>query len=181
VSERTRETVAITGAGIGGLYLAAELRLVAAELGIAGFKVRLHDIDASKLSELQARGGIEIEGDRGGFAAIERATTNLGSAVDGAAVIMTGKDFAAEGRTLDKLGLSEIDKRQIQRIVEKDSIKDAEAFQPVFRRVFGQAHGCRRRRAVRWSPLRPPDPRNARQTHARQWHDPGPTSQGLCP
>jgi 2-polyprenyl-6-methoxyphenol hydroxylase-like FAD-dependent oxidoreductase len=33
----TAETVTIIGAGIGGLYLVAEL-------GIAGFKLRLHDI-----------------------------------------------------------------------------------------------------------------------------------------
>ncbi len=39
--EDTVETVAIIGAGIGGIYLAAEL-------GIAGFKLRLHDIDDSK-------------------------------------------------------------------------------------------------------------------------------------
>src|SRR5207248_6686005 len=38
VAERSMETVAIIGAGIGGLYLVAEL-------GIAGFKLRLHDID----------------------------------------------------------------------------------------------------------------------------------------
>jgi NADPH-dependent 2,4-dienoyl-CoA reductase/sulfur reductase-like enzyme len=46
----TAEIVTIIGAGIGGLYLAAEL-------GIAGFKLRLHDIDDSKLSEIRARGG----------------------------------------------------------------------------------------------------------------------------
>ena len=79
--ERTTETVAIIGAGIGGLYLAAQL-------GIAGFKLRLHDIDAAKLTEIRARGGIDVEGERGGFAAIERATTDLGAAVDGADVII---------------------------------------------------------------------------------------------
>jgi threonine dehydrogenase-like Zn-dependent dehydrogenase len=61
------ETVAIIGAGIGGLYLLAEL-------GIAGFKLRLHDIDASRLSEMRARGGVDVEGERGGFAAVERTT-----------------------------------------------------------------------------------------------------------
>ena len=77
----TAETVAIIGAGIGGCYLVAEL-------GIAGFKLRLHDIDDSKLSEIRARGGIQVEGERAGFAAVERATTDLGSAVDGADVII---------------------------------------------------------------------------------------------
>ena len=38
------EKIAIVGAGIGGLYLIAEL-------GLAGFKLRLHDIDDSRLSE----------------------------------------------------------------------------------------------------------------------------------
>ena len=50
----TAETVTIIGAGIGGLYLLAEL-------GIAGFKLRLHDIDDSKLSEIRARGGVDAK------------------------------------------------------------------------------------------------------------------------
>jgi hypothetical protein len=47
----TAQTVAIIGAGIGGCYLVGELG--------AGFKLRLHDIDASKLSEIRARGGVD--------------------------------------------------------------------------------------------------------------------------
>ena len=77
----TAETVTIIGAGIGGLYLIAEL-------GIAGFKLRLHDIDDSKLSEIRVRGGVDVEGESGGFAAVERATIDLPSAVDGADVII---------------------------------------------------------------------------------------------
>ena len=49
------ETVTIIEAGIGGLYLIAEL-------GITGFKLRLHDIDVLKLSEIKARGGVDVEG-----------------------------------------------------------------------------------------------------------------------
>ena len=93
------ETVTIIGAGIGGLYLVAEL-------GIAGFKLRLHDIDDSRLSEIQARGGVEVEGERGGFAAVERTTTNLPSAVDGADVIIVvtgGNTQAAVARSLAPL------------------------------------------------------------------------------
>jgi opine dehydrogenase len=75
------ETVAIIGAGIGGLYLIAEL-------GVAGFKLRLHDIDDSKLTEIRARGGVDVEGERGGFVAVERATSDIGTAVDGANVII---------------------------------------------------------------------------------------------
>ena len=79
--ENSAKTVAIIGAGIGGLYLLAEL-------GVAGFKLRLHDIDDSRLSEIRARGGVDVEGENDGFAAVERATSDLRSAVDGADVII---------------------------------------------------------------------------------------------
>lgn len=95
----TAETVTIIGAGIGGLYLVAEL-------GIAGFKLRLHDIDDAKLSEIRAHGGVDVEGERGGFAAIERATTDLEPAVDGAGVIIIvtgGNAQAAVARSLAPL------------------------------------------------------------------------------
>ncbi len=49
------DAVAIIGAGIGGVYLAAEL-------GILGAKLRLHDTDDSRLAALRARGGLEVEG-----------------------------------------------------------------------------------------------------------------------
>jgi opine dehydrogenase len=75
------ETVAVIGAGIGGLYLVAEL-------GLAGFKLRLHDIDDARLSEVRARGGVDVEGASPGFAAVERATRDLRSALDGADVII---------------------------------------------------------------------------------------------
>jgi opine dehydrogenase len=79
--ENTATTVAIIGAGIGGLYLVAEL-------GIAGFKLRLHDIDDARLADVRAFGGIDVEGERGGFAAVERATSDLRAAVDGAEIII---------------------------------------------------------------------------------------------
>ena len=81
MNKTTAETVAVIGAGIGGLYLVAEL-------GAAGFKLRLHDIDDSRLSKIRARGGVDVEGEGGGFAAVERVTTQLGSAIDGADVII---------------------------------------------------------------------------------------------
>ena len=97
MNKSTVETVAIIGAGIGGLYLVAEL-------GIAGFNLRLHDIDDSRLSEIRARGGVDVEGERGDFAAVERATTDLASAVDGADVIIvvTGGN-ATTGRISHRL------------------------------------------------------------------------------
>ena len=75
------ETVAIIGAGIGGIYLAAQL-------GVTGFKLRLHDIDDSRLADVRAFGGLDVEGEQGGFAAVELATTDLRSATDGADVII---------------------------------------------------------------------------------------------
>src|SRR5437763_11948158 len=74
-------TVAIIGAGIGGIYLAAEL-------GMLGCKLRLHDLDDSRLAEIRARGGIDVDGPNGGFAATERVTTDLAAATDGADVII---------------------------------------------------------------------------------------------
>ena len=78
-------TVAIIGAGIGGVYLAAEL-------GMLGCKLRLHDLDDSRLAEIRTRGGIDVArvngGPNTGFAAIERVTTDLAAATDGADVIV---------------------------------------------------------------------------------------------
>ncbi len=78
---KSATTVAIIGAGIGGVYLAAHL-------GVAGFKLRLHDIDDSRLDDIRAMGGVTVEGEAGGFAAVERATTDLRVAVDGSDIII---------------------------------------------------------------------------------------------
>jgi len=73
-------TVAIIGAGIGGIYLAAEL-------GRRGCRLRLHDIDDSRLALIRERGGLDVEGDAAGFAAIERVTTDPVAAIEGADII----------------------------------------------------------------------------------------------
>src|SRR5437764_10645423 len=73
------ETVTIIGAGIGGIYLAADL-------GLRGCRLRLHDRDETRLTEIHARGGIDVE--PGGFSAIERVTDKLAPAVDGADIIV---------------------------------------------------------------------------------------------
>jgi opine dehydrogenase len=80
------KTVAIVGAGIGGIYLAAEL-------GMLGCKLRLHDIDDGRLAAIRTRGGIEVEGH--GFAAIERITPDPAAAIDGADIIVlcTGGNY----------------------------------------------------------------------------------------
>jgi opine dehydrogenase len=93
------ETVAIIGAGIGGIYLAAGL-------GIGGFKLRLHDLDDARLADIRAFGGIDVEGEKGGFAAVEHATTDLRSAVDGADVVIVvtgGNAQATVARSLASL------------------------------------------------------------------------------
>ncbi|HWD60512.1 MAG TPA: NAD/NADP octopine/nopaline dehydrogenase family protein, partial [Stellaceae bacterium] len=81
--------VAIVGAGIGGVYLAAQL-------GQRGAALRLTDRDDSRLADIRARGGLEVEADgKTGFSAIERVTTDLAAAVDGADVVAvcTGGTF----------------------------------------------------------------------------------------
>ena len=87
-------TVAIIGAGIGGVYLVAEL-------GLAGHRLRLHDLDDTRLAEIRAHGGIDVE--PGGLAAVECATTDLATAVDGAEIIIVvtgGNAQAAVARSL---------------------------------------------------------------------------------
>lgn len=71
-------TVAIIGAGIGGVYLAAEL-------GVKGCAVRLMDRDETRLAAIRARGGLDVS--PGGFAAIEHVTTDHAAAVEGADII----------------------------------------------------------------------------------------------
>src|SRR3954447_7226550 len=91
----TETTVAIVGAGIGGVYLAAEL-------GLLSCRLRLHDRDDARLADIRDRGGIDVEGARAGFAAIERVTTDLAAAVDGADIVVfcTGGSYQ-EGAARD--------------------------------------------------------------------------------
>jgi opine dehydrogenase len=82
-------TVAIVGAGIGGVYLAAQL-------GALGAKTRLTDLDDARLVDLRAHGGLDVEVDgKVTFSAVERVTTDLAAAVDRAEVIAvcTGGTF----------------------------------------------------------------------------------------
>src|SRR2546430_17041711 len=87
----TTSTCAVIGAGLGGVA-------VCASLGAAGHRMRLHDRDGARLTALRARGGIDVEGIVEGFAPLERVTTDLGEAVDGADVIIvcTGSHYHAE-------------------------------------------------------------------------------------
>ena len=53
MANQEQQKVAIIGAGIGGVYLTAML-------GLIGCKVRLHDIDDSRLAALRAAGGVTV-------------------------------------------------------------------------------------------------------------------------
>ena len=72
--------MAIVGTGIGGTEMAGYL-------GLNGRRVRVHDVRPDAVSGIRERGGLEVSGIASGFAPIERATTDLAEAVDGAALI----------------------------------------------------------------------------------------------
>jgi opine dehydrogenase len=87
----TRNTCTIIGAGLGGIALAANL-------GLRGYRLRLHDRDAARLAGIRARGGLDVEGLLQGFAPVELATPELAPAVDGAdlIIVVTGSTHHAE-------------------------------------------------------------------------------------
>ena len=73
--------IAVIGAGNGG-------QAIAGYLGLKGYNVSLYDIDATKIAELQNKGGIELEGRIRGFGSVDNITTDISSAVQGADLIM---------------------------------------------------------------------------------------------
>jgi len=83
--------VTIIGAGLGGIALVANL-------GLQGYRLRLHDRDEARIAKVRERGGLDVEGLVQGFAPLELVTPHLGPAVDGADVIIvvTGSHFHAE-------------------------------------------------------------------------------------
>ncbi len=80
-SGRPIETVTVVGAGSGGFGLIANL-------GAAGYRLRLHDRDDARLAAIRARGGVEIEGGTRAFAPIEIVSTDLPACVAGADLIV---------------------------------------------------------------------------------------------
>jgi opine dehydrogenase len=72
--------VAIVGTGIGGTELAGYL-------GLNGRRVRVHDVRPEAVSGIRRRGGLEVSGITSGFAPVERATTDVAEALDGATLI----------------------------------------------------------------------------------------------
>jgi opine dehydrogenase len=79
-SGRQIGTVTVIGAGSGGWGLLANL-------GSAGFRMRLHDRDDRRLEAIGTRGGIEVENGPVSFVPIERVTTDLAASIDGADLI----------------------------------------------------------------------------------------------
>ena len=68
---------AILGGGNGGQSLAGHLALM-------GYRVRLYDIFQQTVDAINEQGGITVSGVVEGFGPIEKATTDIGDAVDGA-------------------------------------------------------------------------------------------------
>ena len=58
---RAGGTCAIIGAGLGGIALVANL-------GLLGYRLRLHDLDDGRLAKVRERGGLEVDGLVQGFA-----------------------------------------------------------------------------------------------------------------
>jgi len=81
-------TVTVVGAGLGGIALVANL-------GVAGYRLRLHDRDDARIAKARARGGLDVEGAVQGFAPLELVSSDIASSVDGADVIIvvTGSHF----------------------------------------------------------------------------------------
>jgi opine dehydrogenase len=74
------QVVAIVGTGIGGTEMAGYL-------GFHGARVRVHDVRPEAVSGIRERRGLDVTGIASGFAPVERATTDLAEAVDGAGLI----------------------------------------------------------------------------------------------
>lgn len=90
---------AIVGTGIGGTEMAGYL-------GLHGTRVRVHDVRKQAVSGIHDRGGLDVSGIASGFAAVERATTDLADAVEGAALVAVttlNNDHQAVARQLAPL------------------------------------------------------------------------------
>ena len=74
-------SIAILGAGHGGLAAAADL-------GARGFEVRLHARRAETLDPIRAQGGIVAKGVQSGLVPVPLLTTDVAQAVDGADLVM---------------------------------------------------------------------------------------------
>ncbi|MER1966365.1 NAD/NADP octopine/nopaline dehydrogenase family protein [Castellaniella sp. GW247-6E4] len=78
---RSSDTWCIIGAGMGGKGLVAEL-------GTAGIRLHVHDIDEMQIAGMREAGGLHVEGRDANFAPTALATTDLAAAVQGTSVIL---------------------------------------------------------------------------------------------
>ncbi|MGM0395696.1 MAG: NAD/NADP octopine/nopaline dehydrogenase family protein [Bacillota bacterium] len=72
---------AVIGGGNGG-------QSAAGHLGIMGFPVTLYDIMPDTVNAINSQGGIHVDGAVKGFGKIEKATTDIGEAIQDAEIIM---------------------------------------------------------------------------------------------
>jgi opine dehydrogenase len=94
-----KSTVAVIGAGFGG-------KGIAASLGIQGFRIRIHDVDPTKIDPIKERGGLRLTKHENNFAPVECASTNLAEVVSDAPLILVstyGNDHAAVATALAPL------------------------------------------------------------------------------
>jgi opine dehydrogenase len=92
VEQRGSEcTVTVIGAGLGGIALVANM-------GLQGYRMRLHDRDDARLVKVRERGGVDVGGIVEGFAPLELVTPQLAPAVRGAdvVIVVTGSHFHAD-------------------------------------------------------------------------------------
>ena len=73
--------IAVIGAGNGG-------QSISGYLAMQGYEVSLYDIDEKRISELNEKGGITLEGKLSGFGKISTITTDIENAVAGAEIVM---------------------------------------------------------------------------------------------
>jgi opine dehydrogenase len=89
--------VTVVGGGNGG-------HAAAGALALAGHRVRLHDIDDTKVAPVASAGGIDVAGPVvEGFAPVDYAGTDLGQAMDGAELVMVIVPGAAQGDAVEAL------------------------------------------------------------------------------
>lgn len=77
----TVRTIAVLGAGHGGCAAAADLSR-------RGHRVRLQARSEQRLAALRARGGLDVQGVHEGFVPLDRLTTSVADAVEGADLVM---------------------------------------------------------------------------------------------
>ncbi len=93
------ETVTVIGAGSGGFG-------VMANLGDAGYRLRLHDRDENRLMPIRERGGLDLEQGTRSFAPVELVSTDLPACVAGTDLIVVctgGNGQAAFARVVAPL------------------------------------------------------------------------------